>query len=263
MPPGAMEMNNLPTASPLQAGRPVYVALVPGVDATEGSMFTVVSGYGHLTGQEAAEIHELSRQVLQLAMVNCVVAVSFRLIAAGLAIAKGSPLVAEHILFVLFSFWVMYLGVQGVKLRNPPLCGCCNCGHLTGFYIVYIVFSVLSAISVLFCLIFGLWGYFILQGLFLALYGVTADKARRLLDALERSGTDASSSHRCGAAIVPPGAAAAPGVVASIPVAAATEVGAMPVAAVAAPAPDVENPSDAKIKADAAAANAATATDTL
>ena len=259
----AMEMNNLPTANPL-ASPPVYVALVPGMQAGEGSIFAVVSGYSDLECEEAAEIHRLSSQVLQLAMVNCVVAVGLRIVAAGIAIAQGSRGgVLQHVIFCLFSFWVMYLGVEGVKKRNPVLCECCRCGHLTGFYVVYIVFSVLSAIFCLICIVVGLYGYFILNLLFLTLYGVTADKARRLLDALERSGTDASSSHRCGAAIVPPGAAAAPGVVASIPVAAATEVGAMPVAAVAAPAPDVENPSDAKIKADAAAANAATATDTL
>lgn len=241
----AMEMNNLPTANPL-ASPPVYVALVPGMQAGEGSIFAVVSGYSDLECEEAAEIHRLSSQVLQLAMVNCVVAVGLRIIAAGIAIAQGSRGgVLQHVIFCLFSFWVMYLGVEGVKKRNPVLCECCRCGHLTGFYVVYIVFSVLSAIFCLICIVVGLYGYFILNLLFLTLYGVTADKARRLLDALERSGTDASLPRPMARSLAPGSTGHQ-----QIPTAAATEIGAMPVA-MAHPV-DLEAPrTDAQIKADA------------
>lgn len=81
-----MEMQGLPTASPLQTGQPVYVALVPGVRAEAGHFGVIQSGW---TTADAQEIHELSRQVLQLAMVNCVVAVTFRVIALVLMALQG------------------------------------------------------------------------------------------------------------------------------------------------------------------------------
>ncbi|KAH8076208.1 ubiquitin-protein transferase [Aureococcus anophagefferens] len=186
-----MEMQGLPTASPLQTGQPVYVALVPGVRAEAGHFGVIQSGW---TTADAQEIHELSRQVLQLAMVNCVVAVTFRVVALVLMALQGRvTYVVEYAFWIVFAFVVLFLGVQGVKLRNPPLVECCACGHLTAFYSIYIVFSVLAGISVLFCVVTGLWGYFVVNALFLALYSVTADKSRRLLDG-ERSGTDSAAN---------------------------------------------------------------------
>ncbi|KAK7230901.1 hypothetical protein SO694_00074196 [Aureococcus anophagefferens] len=199
-------MGTLPTASPLQTGQPVYVALVPGVRAEAGHFGVIQSGW---TTADAQEIHELSRQVLQLAMVNCVVAVTFRVVALVLMALQGRVTYVVEF-WIVFAFVVLFLGVQGVKLRNPPLVECCACGHLQGrkrviqrrfnvshltaFYSIYIVFSVLAGISVLFCVVTGLWGYFVVNALFLALYSVTADKSRRLLDALERSGTDSAAN---------------------------------------------------------------------
>lgn len=150
---------------------------------------------------------------------------------------------------------MLFLGVQGVKLRNPPLVECCACGHLTAFYSIYIVFSVLAGISVLFCMVTGLWGYFVVNVLFLALYSVTADKSRRLLDALERSGTDSAANAlaagRAGYAGAAGHAPAAPHQP-LVPVAHAHEVGPAPV--VASVVVDAEAPGGAKAAAAAVAA---------
>ena len=242
-----MEMTGLPTANPLQQGQPVYVALVPGVSAQEGGRFVVRSGW---TTSDAEEIHELSRHVLQLATVNCVVAVTFRVIALIIVIIQNKVTwIIEYCFWIVFTFIVLHLGVQGVKLRNPPLVACCACGHLTAFYSIYIIFSVLAGISVLLCLVTGLWGYFVVNVLFLTLYSVTADKARRLLDALERSGTDSSANAmaagRAAGATPYPGATGHEPMV-PIPVAQAQEVGPAPPVAVAAVAADLEDPSSSK-----------------
>ncbi|KAH8096117.1 ubiquitin-protein transferase [Aureococcus anophagefferens] len=155
-------MGTLPTASPLQTGQPVYVALVPGVRAEAGHFGVIQSGW---TTADAQEIHELSRQVLQLAMVNCVVAVTFRVVALVLMALQGRvTYVVEYA-----SPAAPRGAVPGAATARP------RAGHLTAFYSIYIVFSVLAGISVLFCVVTGLWGYFVVNALFLALYSVTAD----------------------------------------------------------------------------------------
>lgn len=80
----SMEMTP-PTLNPLATHtepQQVYVALIPGMPADPASNLTIVSGF---SAHEDAEVHRLSRLVLHLAVINCFVTVTMRLV--GLIIA--------------------------------------------------------------------------------------------------------------------------------------------------------------------------------
>ena len=179
----AMEMT-VPTANPLTTRRrpqEVYVALVPGFQPTPGSSFTIVSGFG---SDEDDAVHRLSRVVLQLAMLNYIVAVTLRLIALVIAlIHHWYSQIATLLLNVAFAHVVLYLGIRGVKSRNGPCCTFC-CGPLTAFYVIYIILAVVEAFAVLVELLDGFVVLLVLDLAFLVLYAVTAEHARRLLEAL-------------------------------------------------------------------------------
>lgn len=165
------------------AARPqqVYVALVPGLEPDPESNFTVLSGF---TSDEDIALHRLSKKVLQLAMVNCFVSVTIRLIGLMLAIVYDSKSqLLSFVINVTFSIVLMYLGIRGVKTRNAPCCPCC-CGTLTAFYVVYIILAVIESFAILVSIIDGFIILVLLDMFVLILYSVTAEYARRLLETL-------------------------------------------------------------------------------
>ena len=167
-----MELTPQATATPLRA-QPVYITIVP------GSM--ILSGYAE---NEGAEIHRLSKTVLRLAVVNCLLAYTIRLIALVVAFLYGwYSQIFGYLVDIAFATLVLYLGVQGVRTRNDLCCGCC-CGYLTGFFLVYLFLAVMEAIYFLIAVIQGYVLIAIISFAFLCLYCVTAEQSRRLLDVL-------------------------------------------------------------------------------
>ena len=146
----------VPTANPLQPNaETTYVSLVPGIPADANSVFSIRNGYDDVQPEAAKKIHRLSTRVLQLAVVNAVVIVTIRVVYIALWAMEGRDvLVAEYSVYIFFSLVILYLGVQGVRKKNPPCCGGCGCGYLTTFYAIYIVFAAVSALTVLISLIF-------------------------------------------------------------------------------------------------------------
>mmetsp|Transcript_23227 Transcript_23227/g.30078 ORF Transcript_23227/g.30078 Transcript_23227/m.30078 type:complete len:234 (-) Transcript_23227:169-870(-) len=177
-----------PTAQPISSG-PVYVTIVPGVRPVAGGRFTIASGF---TNEDNAELHTLSKSVVQLAMINCLLTVTLRVI--GLIVVLVYGWYSQMIMYtidIIFAILVMWLGVQGVKTRNAQGSGCC-CGYLTAFYIMYIILSVLEAIAVLIALIEG-YIIVIVDFAFLCLYIYTAEQTRKLLELLGREGGTGST----------------------------------------------------------------------
>jgi hypothetical protein len=146
----------VPTANPLQPNaETTYVSLVPGIPADANSVFSIRNGYDDVNPEAAKKIHRLSTRVLQLAVVNAVVIVTIRAVYIAFWAMEGRDLlVAEYSVYIFFSLVILYLGVQGVRKKNPPCCGGCGCGYLTTFYAIYIVFAAVSALTVLISLIF-------------------------------------------------------------------------------------------------------------
>ena len=146
----------VPTANPLQPNaETTYVSLVPGIPADANSVFSIRNGYDDVNPESAKKIHRLSTRVLQLAVVNAVVIVTIRVVYIAFWAMDGRDLlVAEYSVYIFFSLVILYLGVQGVRKKNPPCCGGCGCGYLTTFYAIYIVFAAVSALTVLISLIF-------------------------------------------------------------------------------------------------------------
>mmetsp|Transcript_6213 Transcript_6213/g.18821 ORF Transcript_6213/g.18821 Transcript_6213/m.18821 type:complete len:226 (-) Transcript_6213:207-884(-) len=209
----------VPTANPLTREPPqaVYVALVPGTQPTPGSSFTIVSGF---ESTEDDAVHRLSRVVLQLAMLNYIVAVTLRLIALVIALINHwYSQIVTLVLNVAFAHVVLYLGIRGVKTRNGQCCSCC-CGPLTAFYVIYIILTIVEAFAVFVELLDGFVVLVLFDFAFLVLYAATAEQARRLLEALallpERTSFDGP----------PPGPGTPPALVSqpTVAVAEATEV---------------------------------------
>ena len=125
----------VPTANPLQPNaETTYVSLVPGIPADANSVFSIRNGYDDVNPESAKKIHRLSTRVLQLAVVNAVVIVTIRAVYIAFWAMEGRDLlVAEYSVYIFFSLVILYLGVQGVRKKNPPCCGGCGCGYLTTF----------------------------------------------------------------------------------------------------------------------------------
>ena len=188
----------VPTANPLQPNaETTYVSLVPGVPADANSVFSIRNGYDDVQPEAAKKIHRLSTRVLQLAVVNAVVIVTIRVVYIALWAMEGRDvLVAEYSVYIFFSLVILYLGVQGVRKKNPPCCGGCGCGYLTTFYAIYIVFAAVSALTVLIALIFLNFIAFVINLAFFVLYVATANYTRLLLDELRKLGMDATHQRR-------------------------------------------------------------------
>lgn len=188
----------VPTANPLQpSAETTYVSLVPGVQAHAQSPFSIQNGYADIEPEACQRIHFLSQRVLQLAVINAVVIVALRIVFIAFYAMDGrDALVAEYSVYIFFSLAILYLGVQGVRKKNPPCCGGDCCGYLTTFYAIYIVFAAVTALTVLIALILLAYISFIMNLAFLALYIATANYTRKLLDELRRLGMDATHQRR-------------------------------------------------------------------
>lgn len=185
-----------PIANPLRANDAdadtagVYVAIVPMASAVPGSAFAIASGF---SARADPEIHRLSGVVLRLAFANFAINVLVRTVVLGASVARSNRRAAVHVVDWLFwcfvTYYVYWLGIQGVKTRNARCCGgcCCansNCGYLTVFFAVYVFFASLHGIFLLFDIATGYWFRALVSFSFLALTASTAEYSRRLLDKL-------------------------------------------------------------------------------
>ena len=58
---------------------------------------------------------------------NAVVIVTIRAVYIAFWAMEGRDLlVAEYSVYIFFSLVILYLGVQGVRKKNPPCCGGCG-----------------------------------------------------------------------------------------------------------------------------------------
>lgn len=173
-----LEPQTIPTADP------VFIHLIPwGVaeDAVDAdSALVVQSGFA---STEDDRVHRLSRIVLQLAVLNFVLSLSIELFALVQDLVDGMYISIVYFLFwVGFAYYVMWLGVQGVKTRNASCCDCCqDCGFLQAFQFIYVVFAFLRAVSLLVAVISTNVRDIVFNLLLLALTSTTAEYTRQLL----------------------------------------------------------------------------------
>lgn len=175
--------NDIPTADP------VYIHLIPwglaeGVTDADSAL-VIQSGFADV---EEDHVHRLSRIVLQLAVLNFLLALCLELYTLVVHIVKGDYISIIFFLFwVGFAYYVMWLGVQGVRTRNAKCCDSCNnCGFLQAFQFIYVIFAVLRAVRFLVALINLEPQDIVSNFLLLIITAATAEYSRQLLVVIQK-----------------------------------------------------------------------------
>lgn len=174
---------DIPTADP------VHIHLMPwgladSVTDAESAL-VIQSGSANVEEDRA---HRLSRIVLQLAVLNFLLALCLELYTLVVHIVKGDYVSIIFFLFwVGFAYYVMWLGVQGVRTRNATCCDSCNnCGFLQAFHFIYVVFAVLRAVRFLVALVLLQPKDIVSNFLLLIITSATAEYSRQLLVAIQK-----------------------------------------------------------------------------
>lgn len=182
--PPAAEATTSRDSTTTPEATPVFIQLVPFVE-NGAQTFLVASGFARNVDPE---IHRLSTIVLQLAMTNFALSFLIELIVLIRAIVQKQYIAIMYFIFwVAFAYWVMWLGIRGVKTKNEPCCHCDHdCGYLEAFRYIYVFLACLRAIMLIVSIVFFHVTDFLFNVLFLILLSATADYSRRLLVVIHR-----------------------------------------------------------------------------